>query len=174
MSFIRDTGVNNIQSTHKRGMGLVEIIVGVSILSLILIGIVSVFHAQFRAGLKNTKKIQAAYLMEEGIEAVRFMRDSGWTASIASLTVDTPYFLTFDGSVWGTTVTETLIDGVFRRTVELGDVYRQDVGNDIEPDGAVPGTTLDPNTKKVTSSVSWDAGANVASTTMYITNLFQD
>ena len=81
---------------HKKGLGLIEIVVGTAIISLSLVGLVTAFNVFIRTGLSNTNKIQATYIMEEGLEAVRYLRDAGYSANISSLTSGTSYYLLFD------------------------------------------------------------------------------
>ena len=77
------------------------------------------------------------------------------------------YYLAFTGTSWQATLTPTYV-GMFDRRIRLAEVYR-----DAEDDIAASGT-LDPNTRLVSSTVSWlEHGATstkVVST--YITNMF--
>ena len=98
------------------------------------------------------------------------MRDNGWTANIASQTASSTFYISFNGSTWVSTASNTYIDGTFERSVVLYDVYR-DGGEDITESG-----TLDPDTKKVTVSVSWRAqsGTSTRSLSIYMTNMFNN
>ena len=146
---------------HKKGLGLIEIVVGTAIISLSLVGLVTAFNVFIRTGLSNTNKIQATYIMEEGLEAVRYLRDAGYSANISSLTSGTSYYLLFDGSDWSATTTQTLIDSRFDRIVTIADVYRRDSDDDIVASTSPDSKTLDSNTIQATVTVSWDSSGSV-------------
>jgi type II secretory pathway pseudopilin PulG len=161
-----------LKNNYCRGMGLMEIIIGTTIISLSLVGLITSFNLFVRTGLANTQKVQAVYILEESIEAFRYIRDDGWTTNISSLSHGVSYNLAFDGSNWEATTTSALIDNVFDRTITIVDVYRRDSDDDIIASTSPDSKTLDPNTVQVTASVSWD-GDEVNATT-YFTNIFND
>ncbi len=134
----------------NRGISLVEVVVGSSIILIVFIGLISVNTLYIKAATSSTQKIQAAFLIEEGLEAARLVRDTSWT-SFQSLSTTTSYHLAFDSSAstWKTTTTVSLIDSVFDRTMNISDVLR-DGSNNIASTG-----TYDQNIKKVTVSVAW-------------------
>jgi len=175
--------IRTIHATHiqrDRGVGIVEIIVGSAIITLTLLGIIATFHFHTQAGLKNTKKIQVAYLLEEGMEAVRFIRDSGWNTYFKPLSTSTPYYLYFNGVRWeATTTTQALIDGVFDRTVIFEDVYRRDSDSDIIASTSPDSKTFDPDSKYVRVRVSWidlvstSTATSTIETQTYLTNIFE-
>ena len=166
---IRKTKLKN---NYSRGIGLMEIIIGTTIISLSLVGLITSFNLFVSTGLSNTQKVQAVYILEESIEAFRYIRDDGWTANISTLSKNVSYNLAFDGSNWEATTTSALIDNVFDRTITIVDVYRRDSDDDIIASTSPDSKTLDPNTVQVTASVSWD-GDEVNATT-YFTNIFND
>ena len=152
---------------HKhRGFGLVEVLIGAAILSAFISAIVLAFQYFLTQSFDSVDNVQASFLAEEGIEAVKFIRDQGYVEYIATLDTDTPYFLAYDQTWNATTTKETYIDGMFERSFVLHDVYR-DGSDDIAESGS-----LDPNTKEVTVFVSY-AGRSGTTTTLlstYITN----
>ncbi len=162
---------------HKKGLGLIEIVVGTAIISLSLVGLVTAFNVFIRTGLSNTNKIQATYIMEEGLEAVRYLRDAGYSANISSLTSGTSYYLLFDGSDWSATTTQTLIDSRFDRIVTIADVYRRDSDDDIVASTSPDSKTLDSNTIQATVTVSWDSSGSVSeeiSAVEYLTDFYDN
>ena len=170
---------NGMKIKHKynRGLGLMEIVIGTAIISLSLVGLVTAFNVFMRTGFSNTNKIQAAYIMEEGVEAVRYLRDSGWSSNISALTSGVPYYLLFDGSDWDTTLTKVLIDNKFERNVTIADVYRRDSDDDIVDVSSADPKTLDSNTIKGTVKVSWEGSGsaqNEISTVVYFTDFFNN
>ena len=135
--------------TPKSGFGLLEIVVGVTVISVSFFGLMSVSQISLRLVEKGAQNIQAAFLIEEGIEAVKFLRDSGWNANIAPLNLNTDYYFSFNNSMWLATTSQIIIDGVYERYFTVEEVYR-DANDDIVPSG-----TQDPDTLAILVRVSW-------------------
>jgi Tfp pilus assembly protein PilV len=155
------------KNTH-RGFGLIEIVIGAAILSTSLLGISFYFQEALNVSERTGNIVRAAFLMEEGIEITRFFRDNGW-ANISGLAAGTPYYLTWNGTTWATTTTNTFIDGLYERKVVATDVYR-DSNDDIVSSGG----TLDSGTREITVSVAWqEKGATTTKTvSTYLANFF--
>lgn len=158
-------------SLSRRGFVLVEAVVTAAIIAVVLSSVVGALLLTLRASLGQTAKTQSLFLAEEGLEAVRIMRDDSWSTQIASHTSGVKFYLTFDGTTWRATSENVFIDDTFERSVVFGDVYR-DSNQSIVSSGG----TLDNDTKKVTVSVSWsDMGATTTrSLSSYLTNVFND
>lgn len=153
----------------SKGFSLVEVLVAATILLVVVLSITRVFSGYVVSSRGSIDSLKAAYLAEEGIEAVKIMRDTGWASSTAYLAGT--YRIAWNGSTWATTTSTMLIDNLFDRTILIEPVYRDSVTKDIETSG-----TVDPGTKKVTVSVSWNSGAGTTTKalTTYITNLFDN
>ena len=159
--------------THSRGFSLVEVVVATAICLTIVLGIVAAFVGTLRVSSGSTSRVQASFLEEEGLEAVRILRDSSWSGNVASLTSGTSYYLVYDGAAvtWKATTTKQFIDGTFDRTFVLSDVYR-----DASKNIVVNGGTLDPTIKKVTVSVAWREknATTTHSLSTHLTNIFNN
>lgn len=155
---------------QKSGFGLVEIIIGVAIISASLFSLAAVSQISLRLAQTSRQNIKAGFLLEEGVEAVKFLRDAGWDTNIASLTAGVPYYLNFNGTSWESTYVNSYIDGVFERSFVIEDVYR-DANDDIAESG-----DFDLNTKKISVFVSWETptGTMTKSISTYITNIFNN
>lgn len=155
-------------SRRNNGFTLIEVIVGLSVISLALVGLIAAYQLYIRAALKNTTTIKATHLAEEGLEALRLVRDSGYAATLGTLTASTTYYLRFSTSTsaWTATTTPETIDGIFARSFVLYNVYRN-VTDDIVASG-----TLDPDTKRAVVTVT--AGTETRTLTTYLTNLFDN
>lgn len=138
----------------KNGFGLLEIIIAVAIVSGSLFALAEVSALAVRITQVALAEQQANFLAEEGTENARFARDTSWTTLLASSGTET-------------------IDS-FTRTTTLENVYRRNSDDDIVPAGSSDPKTLDPNTKKVNVTVSWQDRKGTASTSLsaYLTNLF--
>ena len=117
------------------------------------------------------KSAKGAYLAEEGIEAVKIIRDTGWS-NITNLTDNTNYYLYFDTSsstnnIWKATSTASLVDSIFTRIFTLNPVYRDTDGRVVQSGG-----TLDLHTKKITVSISWKS--KIATTTKSLSTYIAD
>lgn len=147
-----------------------EIIIVIGIISIAIFSLYELVLSSRSLTSRELRHTQALSLAEEGLEAVRNIRDQGWTTNIASLNTSATYYLSLSGSAWGLTTTNPgTIDGIFTRTITIASVNR-DSNSNISASG-----TSDPNTRKVTSTVTWtDRGrARSVVVTTYITN-FQE
>ncbi|MDP3661563.1 MAG: prepilin-type N-terminal cleavage/methylation domain-containing protein [bacterium] len=158
-----------------KGFSLVEILVAVAVLLASFVSVLTAFQVAARHGRGTLEQVQGAALAEEGIEAITAIRDTGWS-NFASLAVGSEYYLNFDGTKWVTTATPQMIDGVFRRTFVLNDVYRRNSDKDIVMSTSTDAKAVDAGARKVTVRVSWatttpQAGERVMET--YLMNLFE-
>lgn len=160
-----------VLDTRARGFVLVEAVIAAAVVATVLASVVGALLLTLRSSLADTSKTQSSFLAEEGLEALRIMRDDSWNTNIASHTSGVKFYLTFDGTTWRATNTNIFIDKKFERSVVFSDVYR-DSNQDIVSSGG----TLDSNTKKVTVSVSWsDINATTTrSLSTYLTNVFNN
>lgn len=134
-------------------MSLVEILVAASIILGSVVSIVGVFGGLTSLSLNNTPRVQAAMLLDEGGEALRLMRDSGWAANIASLTDGVTYRFIWQNSSWKATTSVVMIDDFFDRTFVLSAVNRDATTHDIQVSTSTG--VLDTGTRKATVTVSW-------------------
>lgn len=154
----------------KKGFTFVELVVGIAILSLSFVGLIAVYNKYVQIAIKTTPTVQASYLLEEGVEVMKLLRDTSWTSRIAPLSTTTTYYLAFSTSTnaWTSTTTASLVDSTFARTVQVYDMKR-----DTNSDLSTTTGSYDPNTKLITVSVAWSYGATTTkSVSTYITNLF--
>lgn len=163
---------------NQKGFGIVEIVIGVSLISVTLFSIFEVSNFALKRSRENENSLKASFLVEEGLEALKVLRDSSWNDNIEPLIADPDkcYFeFDTDTSAWRATTTDIYVDGVFERKFVLSDVCRDINTGDIADCGV-----SDPNTIKVTVSVSWLAktGTTTATTTRsistYLHNLFEE
>lgn len=157
------------KNANQKGFMLVEIIVAVSIITAFVMVAMAVAQKSISVSRQSLHVSQATFLLEEGAEAVRIFRDNAWS-NISSLTVGTNYYPLFSGGTWTLSAVPSTI-GIFTRVVTIADVNRDASSSDIAPSG-----TNDPNTKLISSSLSWNEGAvNVTKTlSFYIMNILND
>lgn len=157
-----------INLKNKKGAGLIEIVVGLSIISVSFFSVVTAYNFFIRVAVKNADVTKINYLLEEEVEVVRSLRDASWI-NFFGLATSTNYSIIFEEGLWKATTTNIYIDNRFERYFILNDVYR-DAGGDIAVSG-----TLDNGTRKVSAFVStFVAGATSTQTVdFYLTNLFE-
>lgn len=169
---------NNFKKTKESrsvlnvgGSALLEVLFGISVVSIVLLSLLGAYNVYLKNAFRLTEKVQASFLAEEGIEAVRVIRDSGWDSGLGSLVSNTPYYFSFEGGTWKATTTSVVVDSRFWRTFRVSAVNR-DQNDDI----MIGGGASDPNTKKVEVAVSWYSGGatSTVSISTYITNLFSN
>ena len=158
----------------SRGFLLVEVVLGIGMFTLFLISISAYFQKALEVSRDTTRHIQAGFLLEEGIESVKFLRDQGWSANIATLAPATTYYLYWSGTTWEATTTPQTIENIFTRSFTIADARRDATSNDFVSSGGYN----DVGSKKLLFNVAWQrrggGGAIVDSAETYITNLFSN
>ncbi|MEK7557027.1 MAG: type II secretion system protein [Patescibacteria group bacterium] len=151
----------------NKGIALVEILVVIAIIGVATFSLYELVVLSRATVGRELRRTQALSLAQEGIEAVRSIRDQSWSGNIEPLSNGTNYYATLSGSSWALTTTNPgPIDALFNRTIVFASVNR-DANSNISESGSV-----DENTRKVTSTVSWtDRGTSRSvALSAYITN----
>lgn len=149
------------------GFMVIEVLVAASIISASILATMAVAQKSVYVSRQALHTAEAAFLLEEGAEAVRIMRDNAWT-NISSLTPGTDYYLVFDGGTWTLSLTPNTV-GEFTRTIRFSAVTRDNSTKDIAEIG-----TDDPDTKLITVTVMWTEGGTTIQKTLqfYLMNIF--
>ena len=162
--------IKNINSNNKSGFTIVEVLVACVIITTMTLVLMSATSKGIELSGRAIRQSQASMLLEEGVEAVKSIRDndSKWT-TISSLTLNTNYYLSFSANAWTlSTASSPLVDEIFNRIIVLYPVYR-DGNDDIASSG-----TIDTGIKRVDVTISWPSPSGVSSKniTFYIANIF--
>ena len=83
----------SISKNYRPGFGLIEVLISLSIITVLLASLVSVGKTMLGNSLNVQEKAQAVRLAEEGLEIVRQIRDTNW----------------IDGNMNGVTEWDTLV-----------------------------------------------------------------
>lgn len=144
--------VKKINKNFKEGFFLIEVVVVASVITVVLIFLLGSIQGSVDASKRSLERTQASYLLEEGAEAIKGIRDAGWTANIVPLENNSEYYLVWNGSAWSLSTTQdsNITQNPFSRSVVFEPVYR-----DSDDDIVASNGTLDLKTKKVTVNVSW-------------------
>ena len=155
---------------YQKGISIVEVVIASAIISLAMISITNVYGNFLTLSLANTEKVQAVFLLDEGVEAIKIMRNYSW-ASVASSTESTNYYLTWENSRWISTTTPNTIDGKFIRTFTVADVYRDPITLNIVNSGGV----LNNDSKIINLDISWNHKGSISSKQIrfFIFNLYE-
>lgn len=159
--------LNKYLKKHS-GQSLVELLLAIGLLAIVIPSILTIFVVSRQGKPQQQERTKAVAALQEAEEAVRVIRQTGWT-NIADKTSGANYHPVISGNNWTLDDGEETIDAGtgLTRTVVIDDVYRSSAGA-IVPEG--DGATLDPSSKKVTITVSWDKPyASSLSTTTYLT-----
>src|SRR3989344_7760035 len=109
----------------NKGFGLIEIVIASSIISMAVVSLSYVLVLSNRLSSRASDEIRANFIAEEGIEAIRFLRDKSWTTDLSVLVPNTDYFVILDTSTgqWSISTTEPgLLGDLFRRTIRVDSV----------------------------------------------------
>ena len=157
---------------QEKGMGLVEAIVVIAIASVAFASILASAVFFLRGGLMNADRVQAAYLLEEGVEAMRFLRDDSYATNIVPL-IGTTFYLETTPTGYVATTTSATVLGAFTRTVTIDEVYRRTTDDRIVPATSADPKAVDPGTIELTVTVTWPRGAPISVTT-YVSDLYEN
>lgn len=160
---------------QRRGFGILEIIISLSIISFTLFSLVGVFILASRLEAQTGNKVRANFLAEEGVEVLRFLRDQSWSGNLSSLSPVSTYYLSFfaTSSAWSVgVVPQGLADNLFLRSVTVESVSRDPATSNIE--FVYNSSNDDPSTKKFNVVVAWrERGAtSTVSVSTYLMNVF--
>lgn len=132
------------QLSEKNGFSIVEIVIGAAIVAMVTTAIAAAWQFYTVMSLQSARQAQAAVLLEEGGEIVRYLRDKGWDANIAVWSLDKEYYLIWWNGDFVATTTPTAINTDYSRTVEFSSVTRN-----AQDDIVKSGGTTDPSTRLV-------------------------
>ena len=150
------------------GFTIIEVLFSAAFLALFTGVLITAYILYFRIATAGPQHTAAVFLADEGLEAVRVIRDGGWEDGIAALDTELPYHLIFQDGLWSATTDPQLIDDTFTRTVTLYEV-RRDSDDNIADTGEIDDGTL-----RADVLVSWSGllGESEVELSTYVANLF--
>lgn len=135
----------------KKGIVLIEVLLATAILGALLVPILDFFVTSIESNWFASREVKAQGLILEQLEALRSIRERNWEEL-----GEGSYYLTATDGTWKLAPSEEgETTGPFTRKTEILPVYRDQ--NDLLVEAGDPGARLDPSTKKITASVSWQA-----------------
>ncbi|PJE76219.1 hypothetical protein COV04_00495 [Candidatus Uhrbacteria bacterium CG10_big_fil_rev_8_21_14_0_10_48_11] len=137
------------------GFGLIELVVVLGLTALMVPSMLQFSFFVTKVMGEQQRKVEAAYLAEEGIEAVRTMRDSSWTDAIVPLSLATSYYPVLVGDSWTLNASDPgVLLGRYTLTITLDAVSRDASSNIVAPPAV--GGMNDDGTRLVTSTITWN------------------
>lgn len=160
--------MKKILKNKKNGFLMIEVLVAVSIITASILASMVVAQKSITLSHQSVHTAQASFLLEEGAEAVKILRDNAWT-NISNLNTVTDYYLVFSNNTWTLSTSPSQV-GNFTRKIRVSNVNRDAASSDIVNSGG----NLDAETKLITVSVSWNEGSRTITKTLpfYIMNIF--
>jgi len=153
-----------VKHFNKKGGSLIELILVFALIALLLPVLISGLTSSREGKAQQIQKFTANMLLKETQEAVKSIKERGWTALPSNGT----YHVQISQNMW------TFVSGVgtnngYTTSVVLSDVYRTSNGS-----VATIGGTLDSSTKEILSTISWSTPfSSSISATTYMTR-FRD
>jgi len=147
--------------SRQEGQSLIELLMAIGLMAIIIPALSVGFIASRNGKPQQQMRIKAIALMKETQEAVRIVREAGWS----TFSTNGTYHPVQSGNSWTfSSGSETTSDG-FTRYITVGNVERDSNGAIVQAGG-----TVDPSTKRVDIAVSWTQPvASSMSAVMYMT-----
>ncbi len=150
------------RSINHKGFSLIEMLLAMMVFGLFATAVFGVALDTSQRDAKVELENQVLAYAQEGLEAVRNMRDRNYL-----LVTNGDHGLKLENDVWSFIAAPETIDAFYERTITVDDVYRDGTGA-IAAVG-----TFDPDTRKITSTVNWDYNGIFSRSTslvMYLSN----
>jgi Tfp pilus assembly protein PilV len=149
-----------VRNHWQSGATIVEVLVAIALTGIFLPVLATALVAANAGRASSIQQLQAQSLIREATDAVRSVREKGWT----NVAADGTYHPTTNGTVWSLTSGSETING-FTRQVVISTPQRNNAGAIVASGG-----TDDPSTKHVVVTVSWNRpAAGSLSTDTYLT-----
>ncbi|MDX1608260.1 MAG: prepilin-type N-terminal cleavage/methylation domain-containing protein [Candidatus Spechtbacterales bacterium] len=148
--------------SKQHGFGLIEIITSVALAAVILVTFLSLLFFTAEISRTTSAKLRASLYLREMVEIAKALEAEDWNELTSASCPCYPYE---SGGEWileddAGLVPQELEGGAYTRSFNVEDVYRDDVDsfpNNIV-DASESGAELDPNTKKIVATITWNRG----------------
>ncbi len=144
----------------KQAQSLIELLIVVGLMAILLPAVSMALITSREGKPQQERRIHAAQLIKESQEAVRSIREASWS----NIETNGTYYPEHDGSTWSLVSGTEIINNIMRQ-IEIEDVQRDDNNQIVDSGGSI-----DPSTKKITITTSWDTPIETSiSSTLYLT-----
>lgn len=155
----------NINCRSESGLSLIELILAMSIFMIIIGGAIGVLLQGINSNRSGNERIIALQYASEGMETVRSIKNQDFN----NLDNNPSTGIARTGNVWTFSGSSNTFNTRFNRVLSISDTQRDCNSNNIITSGGY----VDPNTKQVTSKVTWDFSTgrqNTVELKSYLTN----
>ncbi len=165
---------------HQKGFSAAELIIAIFVLTIVSTSFYEIAVLSLKISKENKNEMKAAYLAEEGIEAVRNIRDQvAWIdaddgkTGIGEFDIDLndTYYPIISGNSWElTSIDPGPINNRFNRKVVFKKLSRDPDTGDIED--VYNSVNDDENSRKIITIVTWQENGKDKDVTLisYLTN----
>lgn len=148
----------NKNSELNKGISIIEILIVVAIIVIALTGLAGLVAYSLKISISIRETTQANFLSQETMEAVRNFRDgTNWNSNgLGTLTTGVNYYPQKSADIppkWALVQGQDTINGFVRKVIF--EKVSRDINDNIEQ--TYNPANDDPNTRKVTVTVSWQA-----------------
>lgn len=150
--------MNNKGLPAQAGFTLIELLFAIALSALFLPAMVFVFSFSLGAASQGESYTQAYALAQEKMETIYYLKDGWmWEGSSPTNTEDGEYYQSNNDLELGTiTSSPQPDDDGYTVTTQIKKVYREDTNGDGILDIIESGSIVDPYTRKVVITVSWN------------------
>lgn len=146
--------MKNLFLKSNKGFMTVEMLISAFIITMSVLATMNITQRSTYLSRQTFHGSQAVFLAEEAAEALRIMRDNGWS-NISSKSNGIIYYLQFTGGTWTLTTNSAYSKiGALERKIIFHAVKRDNSTKDIVESGG----TTDTGTREVTINVNWYEG----------------
>lgn len=143
------------QKKFNNGFGMIEVIVGLSVSSIMVLTFMASMLYIAKANSLSEGKLQASLYAREATEIAKDLERSDWSElSLVSCAYPIECHPEISGNSWMLAAgSESLGGGAYTRSISIEPVFRDQLTfpNKIVTTGGV----IDPNTKKIITTVEW-------------------
>lgn len=158
--------IHNIKR-NPNGFGIVEVIVAMGLFVIIATTAVVTVAGTFSTNRLGDEETHATLIAQKGLEAARSMKNQGWTTPFLGTSCTSGCGISLGSGVYSWLGTgNTAVQ--YTRVINVSDVERDGSGDIVTSGG-----TVDPNTKKITSTVTWNftpSRSNTVAVSTYVTD----
>lgn len=151
--------IKNLKLKTSVGQTFIELILAMGLAAIIFPTLLVAFMSTREGRPQQEQRLQAIALLKETEQAVKSVRNSGWSTFATNGT----FHPTISGTAWTLSSGTGTVNG-FTQSVVVSDVARNGNGDIVTSGG-----TTDPSTKRVEITISWTQPqpSSITSTTYY-------
>ncbi len=138
--------------TNRDGFLFIEAVVTIAVVTIVVASILTLYNFTFNSESREDAKLTGSLYAQESLEAIDFIARYDWTQMRDGI-----WHPAQNGALWELKSDSELLDGRFTRTITIAEVRRANTSNShAYGDIVASGGFVDPETKLVTATVTWN------------------